>query len=147
MGLIVVDTGSHFTIFGQIIILILIQISGLGIMIISTFFMYLISGHLNIFEREILFDTISQNPMKNLRRLLVIVFVYTAILELLGACLLFLRFIDFFPTNQAIYLSVFHSISAFCNAGFSLFSDSFMSYQNDPIINIIICILIVMGGL
>jgi len=85
--------------------------------------------------------------MKNLRRLLVIVFVYTAILELLGACLLFLRFIDFFPTNQAIYLSVFHSISAFCNAGFSLFSDSFMSYQNDPIINIIICILIVMGGL
>jgi len=60
MGLIVVDTGSHFTIFGQIIILILIQISGLGIMIISTFFMYLISGHLNIFEREILFDTISQ---------------------------------------------------------------------------------------
>ena len=58
-GLIVVDTGSHFTFFGQIIILGLIQIGGLGIMTISTFFMYLISGRLNIFEREVLFETIS----------------------------------------------------------------------------------------
>lgn len=146
-GLIVVDTGTCFTIFGQIVILALIQIGGLGIMTISTFFMYLISGRLNIFEREVLFETISQNPMKNLRRLLVTVFAYTAIFESLGACLLFLRFIDFFPVKKAIYLSVFHSISAFCNAGFSLFSDSFISHQSDPVINVVICVLIVLGGL
>ena len=146
-GLIVVDTGYHFTLFGQLVILILIQIGGLGIMTISTFFMYLISGRLNIFEREVLFDTISQNPMRNLRRLLVTVFIYTAGLELLGALLLFTRFIAVFPVNKAIYTSLFHSVSAFCNAGFSLFSNSFISYQSDLIINTVICILIVLGGL
>jgi len=146
-GLVVVDTGSAFTLFGQITILVLIQIGGLGIMTISTFFMYLISGKLNIIEREILFDTISQDPVRNLRNLLRTVFYYTAALEVVGAFLLFSRFASLFPVKRAIYLSVFHSISAFCNAGFSLFPDSFISYQGDPVINITICALIITGGL
>lgn len=146
-GLIVVDTGSQLTFFGQVIILVLIQIGGLGIMTISTFFIYLISGKLNIFEREILFDTISQDPMRNLKRLMMTVFVYTSVLELLGVCLLFSRFLTFYPIKKAIYFSVFHSVSAFCNAGFSLFSDNFVSLKGDLVINIVICGLIVTGGL
>jgi trk system potassium uptake protein TrkH len=75
-GLTVADTGSQFTKFGQIIILIMIQIGGLGIMTISTFFIYLISGKINIFECEVIFDIISQNPIRNLRRFLKTVFIY-----------------------------------------------------------------------
>ncbi|MDA3813186.1 MAG: TrkH family potassium uptake protein [Candidatus Cloacimonetes bacterium] len=146
-GLIVVDTGIDFTHFGQIVILILIQIGGLGIMTISTFFMYLISGRLNIFDRDIIFDAFSQDPIRNFKRLLMTVFGYTAALELLGACLLFTQFISSFSLKRAIYLSIFHSVSAFCNAGFSLFSDSFIAYQGHLLTNIVICVLIVTGGL
>lgn len=146
-GLIVLDTGSDFTVLGQIIILILIQIGGLGIMTISTFFIYLISGRLGIFEREVLFDTLSQDPMRNLTRLLITVFLYTLAIEAIGFLLLTLGFWRFFPLRSAAYLGLFHSISAFCNAGFSLFSDSFIDFKGDPLIGLTVCTLIILGGL
>jgi trk system potassium uptake protein TrkH len=146
-GLTVLDTGSEFTLFGQLILLALIQAGGLGIMTISTFFMVLISGRLNIIEREILYDTIGQNPMKNLRRLLINVFIYTISLELIGSGILLIRFIPIYPLKQAIYVSVFHSVSAFCNAGFTLFPHSFIAFKGDWIINTVLCGLIVLGGL
>ncbi|MBN1783308.1 potassium-transporting ATPase subunit KdpA [bacterium] len=146
-GLIVVDTGGHFTLFGQIVILILIQAGGLGIMTISTFFIYLISGRLNVFGQELLFDTITQDPMQNLRRLLMSVFIYTAVLELLGACILFIRFIPDYSFRHAALQAVFHSVSAFCNAGFSLWSDSLTVYRHDAVVNMTISGLIVLGGI
>ena len=146
-GLIVRDTGTDFTIFGQIIILILIQAGGLGIMTISTFFMFLVSGRLGILEREVLFDTLSQNPVRNLTRLLIIVFTYTFVIEAVGCTFLTYHFHKSYPAYQSLYLGIFHSVSAFCNAGFSIFSDSFLSYQDNAVINIAVCGLIVLGGL
>ena len=131
-GLIVLDTGSDFTLLGQIIILILIQIGGLGIMTISTFFIYLISGRLGVFEREVL---------------LVTVFLYTLAIEAIGFLMLTLGFWRFFPLQRAAYLGLFHSVSAFCNAGFSLFSDSFEGFRGDPLIGLTVSTLIVLGGL
>ena len=146
-GLVVADTGSAFTSFGQTVILLLIQIGGLGIMTVSTFFMFLISGHLGVLERELLFDSLSQNPMRKLSRLLVTVIVFTFIIEALGVIGLTACFMKNFPISEAVRLGFFHSVSAFCNAGFSVFSNSFTRYQGDSAVNIIICGLIILGGI
>lgn len=146
-GLIVVDTGAAFTQFGQIVILVLIQIGGLGIMTFSTFFVYLIAGRLSLTEREILQDTLSQHPMADLARLLKLVLFFTLAIEAIGAGLLALRFIEFYPISKAIYYGIFHSISAFCNAGFALFATSFESYRDDILVNSVLSGLIILGGL
>ena len=146
-GLVVADTGSAFTLFGQGVILLLIQVGGLGIMTLSTFFIYLLSGHLSFLEREVIVDTLSQSPVEELTRLLKTVFLFTVTLELLGSVLLALRFWADVPLPQALYLGLFHGVSAFCNAGFSLFPGSFVAYRGDVWVNLILCGLIVAGGL
>ncbi|MBD3223154.1 MAG: Trk family potassium uptake protein [Caldithrix sp.] len=146
-GLIVVDTGTAFSTFGQIIILILIQLGGLGIMTFSTFFVFLVSGKLSLSDREILIDTMSQNPTAELTGLLKIVFMFTLAIEAIGFGLLTLGFSAYFPWGEAIYQGLFHSVSAFCNAGFSLFSDSMMGFSNNVLINGAVMVLIVLGGL
>lgn len=146
-GLIVVDTGTQFSTFGELVILLQIQVGGLGIMTLSTFFIFLISGRLSFTNKEVLVDTLSQSPYAELNRLLKVVFLFTIVIELAGAIILTLGFLNDFSLPEAAYLGVFHSISAFCNAGFSLFSNSFMDYQSDVIINITVMILIILGGL
>lgn len=146
-GLIVVDTGSKFTVLGQIVILILIQTGGLGIMTFSTFFTFLVLGRLSIADRDILQDTLTQSPFKNIAGLLKTIFVFTMIIELIGALLLSFCFLKQMPFGKAIYFGLFHSISAFCNAGFALFQNSFMDYVGDWKINLIIVILIILGGI
>jgi len=146
-GLVVVDTGTKFTMFGQLVILMLIQIGGLGIMTFSTFFIFLLSGRLSFINREVLVDTLSQNPSAELTKLLKIIILFTVIIELGGAAVLTTRFLEDYSLSHAAYLGMFHSVSAFCNAGFSLFSDSFVAYKNDPVINMTIMTLIVLGGL
>ena len=146
-GLVVADTGSAFTSFGQTVILLLIQIGGLGIMTVSTFFMFLISGHLSVFERELLFDSLSQNPIRKLSRLLVTVIVFTFIIEFVGFIGLTACFMKNFPLSEAVRFGLFHSVSSFCNAGFSIFPDSLTRYQGDLAVNIIICGLIILGGI
>ncbi len=146
-GLIVVDTGSAFTHFGQGVILALIQIGGLGIMTISTFLLYLFQGKLSLSSRGLLEETLSQSPIQHLKSLLKTVFLATITIEGVGALILSLRFMMDMPWSRAIYYGVFHSISAFCNAGFSLFSDSFITYQDDFVINFTISSLIIVGGI
>lgn len=146
-GLIVVDTGTTFSLFGQLVILCLIQIGGLGIMTLSTFFVFIISGRLGFSAREMLIDTLSQNPAVELTRLLKLVFLFTIVIEAVGWLFLTFRFLAVFPLTTAAYHGLFHAVSAFCNAGFSLYPDSFMAYQNDPVINLILIVLIVLGGL
>lgn len=146
-GLIVVDTGGAFSTFGQLVILILIQIGGLGIMTFSTFFVYIISGRLAFSEREILIDTLSQNPAVELIRLLKIVFLFTIVIETMGWIILTLRFLSDYSLSEAIYQGLFHAVSAFCNAGFSLFPGSFVRYVADPVINLVLVTLITLGGL
>ncbi len=145
-GLVVVDTGTQFNTIGQTIILILIQIGGLGVMSFSTLFLFYFRGKLGIGSREIIQETLSSDSSE-VNKLLKSVFVYTFVIELIGAVLLFVRFIETMPLSEAIYTSIFHSISAFCNAGFSTFSDSLVRYQDDLFVNMVFMALIILGGL
>jgi len=146
-GLVVVDTGTAFTHFGQFVILGLIQLGGLGIMTFSTFFIYLLGGRIPLGSRDLLQETISQGPFQNLKALLKSVLLTTFFVEFIGAFILALRFWFEMPLNKAIYYGIFHSISAFCNAGFALYSDSFVGYKSDLVINFTLSALIVLGGL
>ena len=146
-GLIVVDTGAKFTHFGQLVILTLIQMGGLGIMTFSVFFIILLGKRVSFKGRVVIHDSFSHSPFKNFSGMLRAIFLLTFGVETLGALGLTLLFLREYPLKHAIYLAVFHAISAFCNAGFSLFPDNLMRYQNDVGINIIFMLLIVLGGL
>ncbi len=146
-GLIIANTSETFTTFGQLVILGLIQIGGLGIMTFSTFFMHILGKRLSVAERDIVQNTFSQQPMANLTRLLKLVLAVTFAIELVGALLLSLRFSQSYPTGEAIYLGIFHAISAFCNAGFDLFSNSFVDYRGEFYVNLVLSCLIILGGL
>ena len=146
-GLIVVDTSTKFTEFGQLIILILIQLGGLGIMTFSTFFIFLVIGKFSISERDVIQETLTQSPVKNIAGLLKTIFLFTIIIEAIGAAALSIRFVQQMPVKDALIHGVFHSISAFCNAGFSLNQNSFINYQGDVIINFTLIFLIISGGL
>ena len=146
-GLVVFDTGSHWTITGQWIILLLIQFGGLGIMTFSTLGALIIAGRLNLRSRELMEGSLSGRPLPNLGKLIYYIVFGTLFVEFSGAALLFTRFHHDHTVFHAIYLSLFHSISAFCNAGFSLFSDSLVHYQQDAVVNYTIMGLIIVGGI
>lgn len=146
-GLIVVDTGSKFTFLGQIIILILIQLGGLGIMTFSTFFVFLIMGKFSLSDRDIIQETLTQSPIRNIAGLLKTIFVFTIIIEIIGGLFLAFNFLHDMPLIEACYYGIFHSISAFCNAGFSLFQNSFIDYQGSWSVNLILIVLIILGGI
>ncbi|MBN2056597.1 Trk family potassium uptake protein [bacterium] len=146
-GLIVVDTGSYFSTFGQLVILSLIQMGGLGIMTFSTMFTLLIGKQAGLRGSQVLWDTLSPRGGINLSRLLKSIAVFTFGIELVGIIPLAFRFIPLHGVSKGVYSAVFHSISAFCNAGFSLNSDSLMAFAGDWLVNIDVMILIVSGGL
>lgn len=146
-GLIVTDTGTTFTTFGQLVILTLIQFGGLGLMTFSTFFVYLLGRKLSIGGRDLLEHTFSQLPILTVKKLLRAIFLTTFVVESVGAAILTFRFLAHMPAGKAVYFGIFHAISAFCNAGFSLFSDSMIGFQGDVILNITLISLIVIGGL
>jgi trk system potassium uptake protein TrkH len=146
-GLVVFDVGTGLSGFGQIVVLLLIQIGGLGMLSFSTLFILVVGGSISFRGQNILQETFSQQPMANFSALVKSIFVVTLAIEGVGTGLLYLHFRDLYPPNTAIYHSIFHSISAFCNAGFSLYADSFMRFQPDWYFNLVICALIVCGGL
>jgi trk system potassium uptake protein TrkH len=146
-GLTVVDISTRLTLFGQLIVLVLIQLGGLGIMTFSVLFMYLLTRRFSIRGRELLEETFSQRPLQQMSSLLKHVFLWTFTLEAIGAALLTFRFWERYPGPRAVYLGVFHAVSAFCNAGFGLFSDSLRRYGDDPLVNLTVMTLIVLGGL
>ncbi|MDZ7292771.1 MAG: hypothetical protein ONB44_21750 [candidate division KSB1 bacterium] len=146
-GLTVFDVGTQLTHFGQIVLLLVIQLGGLGILTFSTFFILIVGGSISFRGHNLLQETFSQQPMADFGALLKSIIVVTLGIELTGALLLYLRFRQFHPPATAAYYSVFHSISAFCNAGFSLYPDNFVRFQSDWYFNLIVCALIVAGGL
>ncbi len=146
-GLVVVDTGSYFTLFGQLAILAMIQLGGLGIMTVSVAFFSVIGKKVMFRHRMAMQEIFSHSPREDIYRLVKSIFVFTAIAELIGAALLAIFWSSEFETREAIYLGLFHSVSAFCNAGFSLFPDSFVDYRSSVFLNLVICGLIVFGGL
>jgi trk system potassium uptake protein TrkH len=146
-GLIVVDTGSYFTLFGQGVILFLIQIGGLGIMTISVALFQVIGRKVVFQQRMAMQEVFSHTPREDIFYLLRSVLFFTLTIEAAGAVILFFYWQGTVPFTQALFNAVFHSVSAFCNAGFSRFSDSLMSGQTSLILNATIGGQIVLGGL
>ena len=146
-GLIVKDTPIDFTSTGQLIIMLLIQIGGLGYMTAVTFLAVMRHKKIAHRDRLILQESLNYPGIDGIVRFLKIVFSSIFIIEALGIIILTFRFWMDMPIENALWYGIFHSISAFNNAGFSLFSDNMMGYQKDFIINFTIPILIILGGL
>jgi len=146
-GLIVVDTPKDLSMIGQMITLFLIQIGGLGIITFSTVFFVLMGRGISFKGREIVQSTFLHTPRRDFIVIAKSVLLFTLITESIGALFLFIRFSRDFPTGVALYQAIYHAISAFNNAGFSLFSDNLINYQGDVIVNLTIMGLIVHGGI
>jgi trk system potassium uptake protein TrkH len=146
-GLIVVDTGSYFTLFGQHIILALIQLGGLGVMTISVTIFLMIGKQVSFKQRMAMQDLFAHTPREDINQLVKSILWFTVIAELSGIALLTVHWTKEYPLTKALHMGVFHSVSAFCNAGFSLFANSFMDYTGDVFLNVVICTLIIFGGI
>ena len=147
-GLVVVDTFAHWTLFGKIIILVLIQLGGLGAVSVMSMIMLLLSRKFSLAERNLLQDAFNLDSRRGLLTFLIRVFKATAIVEGSGAILYAVRFIPAHGAIKGIWYSVFHSVSAFCNAGIDILGpDSLMKYNSDPFIMAVTMYLIIMGGL
>jgi trk system potassium uptake protein TrkH len=146
-GLVVVDTGKDLSTLGQVITMLLIQIGGLGIITFSTVFFILMGRSISFKGQEIVQSTFLHTPRRDFMVIAKAVLVFTLITEAGGALLLFARFSQNSGFGTALYQSVYHAISAFNNAGFSLFSDNLVGYQGDLIVNLVIMGLIVLGGI
>lgn len=146
-GLTVQDTATYFTPFGQTIILILFQLGGLGIMTFSTLILLVAGKKISIQDKIIIQKGYHHTSAMNVKSLVRTIFIYTFAIECTGTLLLFLCWHKKLPGLQGVFHSLFHAVSAFCNAGFSLFRNSFASFRGDLGTNIILILLIVLGGL
>ena len=146
-GLIVVDTGSYFTIFGQCVILCLIQVGGLGIMTISVTMFQWIGRSISFRQRMAMQDLFAHTPREDISSLIRSIVLFTIGAEAVGAVFLAIYWSGEFSFSKAVYMAVFHSVSAFCNAGFALFPNSLMRYSDNFLLNATVCGLIVIGGI
>lgn len=146
-GLTVVDTGSAFSPFGTAVILVLFQFGGLGMLLWSSIMIALIGGHLGLRHRLLMKDQVPGMSMASAGKLTLNVAGFVIGVELLGAILLWLCWYDELPAADSLYYAFFHSASAFCNAGFSLWPDSLARDVASPAVNFTIVVLVALGGL
>ncbi len=147
-GLSVIDIGQYFTFTSQMVMLILIQVGGLGIMTISTGLLTVVGRSISIRSRFILQDTFTHSPQSDILSLIKRIVVFTAVFEAAGTALLIPGFFKRSgDISKSLWEALFHSISAFCNAGFSLFPNSLMEYRADPLVVLTVSGLIVSGGI
>ncbi len=146
-GLVVVDTATDWSRLGQIVILILFQLGGIGIVTFGALFALLLGQKISFRQRALLKEQYGQAAVINILHIIPVVAGTTLVIEALGAVLLYPSFVAQFGPGEAAFHAVFHAISAFCNAGFSTFSDSLEQFQGHLIINVVIAVLIVVGGL
>jgi len=147
-GLTLVDTGTHFTRFGQIVILSLIQLGGLGVMTFGTFLLVLVGRRLSVQNEFVLQNSFGVEEVRGIRSLLRYAIGLTILFEGAGAAILTMRYLESgFVRQEAIYHGIFHAISAFCNAGFALYPDSLTGFRGDPAYLVTIMALLVSGGL
>ena len=151
-GLVIKDTATYWSTFGQIIILLLIQIGGLGVITIAITTLMFTGKRIGIMERSTMQDAISAPQIGGIVKLTRFIFMGTIFLEGVGAFLLSFVFVKDYGLIKGIGYGIFHSVSAYCNAGFDLIginnsSSSLMPYISNPIINIVIPALIIVGGL
>lgn len=146
-GLIVRDTPVHFSALGEIVILLLLQAGGIGILTFTTLFAALMGRRIRYKNLNLMRDSFGTHPEHSVIDILKWVVIFTFSIELVGAVLLIPSFLRDHMGMKAVYYAVFHSVSAFCNAGFSLFTDSFISHKGDWLLNIVVCSLIIIGGI
>jgi len=148
-GLVVVDTGTYFSLFGQIVILVMIQLGGLGFMTTATILFSLTGRKISLHDRMTMAEGLGESRLQGIVRLSRSALLVTAVFELLGMILLSVRFIPEYGVLRGLWYSLFHSVSAFCNAGFDLIGGyrSFTGYSADPYMLFTLMMLIVVGGL
>ena len=139
---------EQFSLLGQIVLLVLIQIGGIGFMTMISIVLILIGKKLNLSDKIIIRESLNQDSFKGLVKLVKKIFIYTIVIEAIGACILSIRFIPDFGIKKGIWFSIFHSVSAFCNAGFDLLgANSIIPYASDWLVCLTLMALIIIGGL
>lgn len=151
-GLVLADTYTRWSSFGQVVIICLIQVGGLGFMSMISVFFFLLHRKIGLKQRLIMAQGFSLNDVDGVVKLVRTVLLWTAVIELAGALILTLRFLPEYGLPKAVKWGMFHSVSAFCNAGFDIFGElrpgsSLGLFVRDPVVNITIIALIVTGGL
>lgn len=151
-GLIIYDTATHWSLFGQFVLLILIQIGGLGVITLGIFLAILTGKKIGLRSRTIMKESIDAPQTGGIVRIAKFIFLGALFVESIGACLLSIRFIPQFGYLKGIWMSVFHAVSAFCNAGFDLMGQnapfsSLSAYKSDGLVLGVISLLIIVGGL
>lgn len=148
-GLVVRSTGHDFSFWGQLAILAMIQLGGIGIMTVTTYIMFGLGGRVDLRQKMIVTQTLGGDPRSELKRVLRNVVLATLMFESAGFVVLAVRFL-FVPEysfGEALWQALFHSVSAFCNAGFSLNDTSLEGFRGDPVVNVVVAALIVTGGI
>ncbi len=147
-GLVVVDTGTYWSVFGQSVIAILIQIGGLGFMTMATLFAVVLGRKISLKERLIIQQAIGQDTISGVVRFTLYLLVIAFSIEAVGAVILAFQFVPEFGLKTGIGYAVFHAISAFCNAGFDLMGNgsSLTGYVTNPLVNLTVITLILTGG-
>lgn len=148
-GLVVVDTQTTFTLFGQIVLLCLIQIGGLGFMTLTVFIAMLLRRNISFEERHLVKESLNQSSYEGIVRMVRFVLLFTVFCEMIGTLILGLHWGSEFGYSKSFYYGLFHSISAFNNAGFDIMGDfsSMTAYVGDPIVNLTLTILLILGGI
>lgn len=146
-GLSVVDTGTTFTVFGQIVLLVLIQFGGWGIMTVAIFMFIILGKKIGLKERLLLQDALNVFTLSGVVKLVVRIISITLIIECIAAVILAIRWSFEMPWPKAIYYGIFHAVSAFNNAGFGLEKDNLSKWVGDPTVNLVITSLIIIGGI
>lgn len=146
-GLTVVDIGSFYSLFGQIVILLIIQIGGLGYMVFIVLISYILSRRLALSSRMTFQESLAGAPLSDVKKFAKAVVLFTFVFEFLGAAILSLYWMREFSLSRSIYLGIFHSISGFCTAGFGLFPDNLISIQRSVLTNLTVDILCFAGAI
>ena len=148
-GLVVVDTKTYWSVFGQIVIMLLIQVGGLGIMTMSTLFALILGRKITFKERLVMQEAFNTNSLGGIVKLAKYILMVSFLFESIGAIMLTLRFLPQMGLKKAVYYGLFHSISAFNNAGFDLMGNfkSLTGYVSDWVVNLVVMGLIIFGGL
>lgn len=148
-GLVVVDTGTYWSLFGQIVIILLIQIGGLGFMTIATVIAIFSGQRIGTESRILIQESLGQEEIRGIVAFAKKIFITAFLIEGIGALLLMLRFLPKYGFTKSLWYGVFHSISAFCNAGFDVFGNgqSLTAFQLSIVVNLVIMALIVLGGI
>ena len=148
-GLLTVDIANELTLFGKIIVLLLIQTGGLGFMMMGTIILVVLGKRISLKNRLFIRDTFNTESLSGSVRLVRRGVIFALSLEFLGAAILSIRFIKLYGFASGVGIAIFTAISAFCNAGIDLFGnfDSMSGFSNDPLVLITVAILIILGGL